>query len=243
MNKKEISTILNILFVIITLIIGFYLGTKYQLDKNPNLYKNPSSLWQTTTDQSLKGWHIYINPRFKFAFKYPELAHVQEIGYYYPAESSFNNYSRGELLNLYLPGYNNAVKDILYDTKVSIHFYTNKNTEKFLDFVKKINYLSAPGGEPYMEMLPNENYHSTKIDGREAIIVDYFVTDKILKEMEKVYSAGMVKPLPKRPEDYKTKIVYIRDKDFIFILNAGSLLQREDAVFFDQILSTFKFLP
>lgn len=237
-RQAGLAPILIVILIAVILVGSFYLGKQYQLAKNPNLYDNPSSLWPTSTNQSLKDWHIYVNPRFRFAFKYPRIGFINEGGYL-PIDIQLNPGSYGALLNLYPDENKRSVENKLYDTGINISYYKTKENQGVKDFIDKINSFGEPGGEPYMQLLPRENYRSTAIDGREATIVDYVVTSEIAKKIKDAY--GM--KIKQLPEGYKTKIVFIKNRDFIYILEAGSLLYEEDENQFNQILSTFKFLP
>lgn len=232
-RQAGLAPVVIVVLIVTSLISSFYLGTQYQLNKKANLYDNPASLWSNEKNQSLKDWHIYINPRFQIAFKYPKIGFINEGGYS-PVDIK-PGYE--ELLTLYPYGDTRVVEDKLYDTKITISYYRVRDERNTKDFIEKINNFGDPGGEPYMKLLPRENYNITTIDGREATVVDYVVTSEIAKKIKDDFMMKIIQ----LPESYKTKIVYIKSKDFIYILKAGSLLYKEDEDLFNQILSTFKF--
>lgn len=223
-RQAGLAPILIVLLLAVALMGSFYLGTLYQLNKNSNLYDNPASLWPTLTDQSLQDWNIYINPKFKFAFKYPKIGIIDE-GVYDPL-------GRCRGLYMYPNGDIRAIENKLYDTQIIILCNKIEPNTKTKDFAKE----NSEFGQPFMELVSDKNYHTITIDGHEATTVDYMLTDEIDKALN-----DMDIRTRRLPKGYKTKIVYIKNGDVMLIIKAGSLLYKEDADQFDQILSTFKF--
>ncbi|MBI2315243.1 hypothetical protein HYU93_04285 [Candidatus Daviesbacteria bacterium] len=226
MKKYNKNKIILIGILLVLSPVSFYLGFSYYKWTTPNLYKQPQILWdQKIENPKTKGWHIYLNPRFNFAFKYPKDSTFQEG--YSPIDDT---YQYGWIK--FIPPGGSQTDNQLYNIEISI------NVNKLDQDVNVKDYVKKSGLKPYIEFLPDQNYHDILVDGRSAVAVDYEVTDEIIRK-QKSYFQTKGSPLPK---GYKSKLVFIKNKNLIYTITSGSLLYKEDEDQFGVLVSTFKFV-
>lgn len=221
-KKKSFMRWISFFVVILVFSSGFLFATYLSLSTNIfpiNYQKKVKQLYIKEKKDHLS--EVYIDLANEFLFSYPKYFLVDE-GYY----------SRGKIMNGENSG-NSILLTILFaDIEFQLQRYQLDNNQSILEFAKKSEIF------PYQN-LRNVSYSQTSINGKQAVIAEFIVTEE-QKEIESFVRGGVIKVIDE-PVGFKGKIVYIKNNNDVYVWKAGLVEKLGLEKDFDKIVNSFKF--
>ncbi len=172
-----------------------------------------------------QGWETYIDLVNGYTFNYPDF-YVVNTGAYSPlTKNAYQVAGSSGLLHMNRNSAPALVK--MYDSNISLVLYDIGNNKDLLSFAKENDglYSEATG------------YNSTEINGLNTVIANFVMTNQLHSTLEGIYTKSNIEPV-----EYKRQTAYVQDKNFVYIMQSGSLYSSNQQEIFNKIMNSFKLL-
>lgn len=220
-NRK--STLINSKYISLAL-ISFLLGSiiTYLVITSTNYIPlNYEKKFKQIYDAQVRdrGWETYVDLVSGYIVNYPK--------HYYINSGAYTPLTKGDGGLFHIS--NGKESDLAYRTTINLlrYRYDGKNLMGFARD-NASHHVSAT------------EFHKTTINGNEAVVADFTMTEELYKKLTDLYSLNPKGVL--EPVGLKRRRVYIQNNGFVYILQSGSLFADTEIERFDKVLHSFKFL-